>query len=312
MELTHLRYFFHVATLRSFVRATEVVHVTPPTLSKAIAALEGELGVALLERTTRSVRLTHAGELVLERARKILDEADSLARDATAAAGAIRGPLRIGAMEVFSIELLPVALTRLVAEHPEIVPHVFEMPPDQIATALARGLLDVGFSIGSAVADGVVRHVLGQSPGYVVCGRGHAFHATGRATAQALAEAAWVVPRFFAEPHAPAIDQFPDARLPRRVAATIELLQSGIELVAGGAFVGCFPEVSIRKDLAAGRLRRIRGGPAVPPFELAVLERARTSGSPAAAALVRTMGAVLRERPPARAGGSTGGRRTGR
>lgn len=297
MELTHLRYFFHVATLRSFIRAAGVVHVAAPTLSKAIRVLEDELGVSLLERTTRSVRLTHAGERVLERARHILEEADSLTRDAATASGAIEGPLRIGAMEVFSIELLPTALTRLVTAHPAVVPNVFEMAPEALLAALGRGLLDVGFSVGDAPADGVTRHVLGRSPAYVVCGRGHPFYPKGAASRAEIADATWVVPRFFAAPYAPAIDQYPDAPAPRRIGATIELLQTGIELVAGGLYLGCFPEISIRRELATKRLRRVRGAPSIPAFELAVFERTRTSGSPAVAALVQVMRAVLGERP---------------
>ena len=88
MELAHLRYFVHVATARSFVRGAAAAFVTAPALSKAVRALEAELGVQLLERTTRQVRLTSAGEVVLERCQRVLEDVESLRRDASSAANA--------------------------------------------------------------------------------------------------------------------------------------------------------------------------------------------------------------------------------
>jgi DNA-binding transcriptional LysR family regulator len=291
MELSHLRYFFHVASARSFVKGARSACVTPPALSKAIRTLEDELGVALLERTTRQVRLTRAGELVLERCTHILEEVESLRRETAAAAGEIKGDLRVGAMEVFSIQLLPAAVTRLVARYPGVVPLLHEMGPEDMMQSLERGLLDVGFSIGGHPTAGVQRQVLGTSDAVVVCGRGHPLHDhRGRApTLEALARHAWVVPRFMGQAPLPAMDQYPDHAWPLRLGATIELLQAGIQLVAGGAYLGCFPEISIRRELAEGRLRSVSRAGAIPPFELALFTRRKTVPSPSIEALVELM-----------------------
>jgi DNA-binding transcriptional LysR family regulator len=300
MELSHLRYFFHVATARSFVQGARAACVTPPALSKAIRTLEEELGIALLERTTRHVRLTRAGELALDRCRHILEEVESMRRETAAAAGEVKGDLRIGAMEVFSIELLPAAITCLVRRHPGVVPLVHEMGPEDMMQALERGLLDVGFSIGGQPTAGVHRDVLGLSPAVVVCGRGHPLHGA-RSKPPRLDELAnhpWVVPRFLGKASFPALDQFPDDRWPRRVGATIELLQAGIQLASGGAYLGCFPEISIRRELASGRLRRVRRATGIPPFELALFTRRKTVPSPSIEALVRMMRDVLSKRAP--------------
>src|SRR5687767_12991529 len=106
MELADLRYFVAVATAQSFVGGARRVHVTPPAVSKAVRKLEDELGVSLFVRTTRRVELTGAGAALLERARPLLAGVEAL-RDLEAPAAAPRGELRIGAMEVFSIYLLP-------------------------------------------------------------------------------------------------------------------------------------------------------------------------------------------------------------
>lgn len=297
MELTHLRYFFHVATARSFARAATAAAVTAPALSKAVRALEDELGVRLLERTTRQVRLTRAGGVVLERCRALLDDIESLRRDAATAVGAIEGELRIGAMEVFSIEVLPLAVARLVAQHPRVVPVIREMVPQDMVDALARGLLDVGFTTGAIDSVGVDRAVLGRSRARVVCGPGHPCFRSGAITASQLATLPWLVPRFVGVPPFPALDQFPDDRHPRRVGATIELLQAGIALASSGAYLGCFPEISVRRELRSGRLRALRGAPAIEAFDLGVYTRRLTVPSPAVNALIAALRTVLAERP---------------
>src|SRR4051794_20313517 len=83
-ELRHPRTLLAVAAERNFTRAAQRLHIAQPAVSKAIAQLERELGFELLERTTRDVRLTAAGEALYERAQAIVaaaDEAFAQARD---------------------------------------------------------------------------------------------------------------------------------------------------------------------------------------------------------------------------------------
>src|ERR1035437_10390225 len=85
MELRQLRYLVALAEERSFTRAAENEHVAQPALSQQIRRLESELGLALVERTTRRVSLTDAGELLVVRARRVLAELE-------AADTAVQGP----------------------------------------------------------------------------------------------------------------------------------------------------------------------------------------------------------------------------
>src|SRR6266704_2614875 len=101
MELTHLRYFGHVAEALSFGRGARLAHVTPPAISKAIKNLEDEIGAPLFERTTRKVALTDAGRVLLARCRRVLAEVEGIRRDLDEARSTIGGELRIGANEVF-------------------------------------------------------------------------------------------------------------------------------------------------------------------------------------------------------------------
>lgn len=145
MELRHLRYFVVVAETCHFGQAAERLRMAQPPLSQQIRQLEAELGAELLTRTTRSVKLTPAGEAFLEDAQRILRSVDEAARRARQFAEGKAGTLRIGLTGTASYTQLP-ALARLVKEHlPDVVLDIYtEMLTPAIELALAVGELDVG------------------------------------------------------------------------------------------------------------------------------------------------------------------------
>ncbi|HEY6461218.1 MAG TPA: LysR family transcriptional regulator [Polyangiaceae bacterium] len=289
IELTELRYFKSVAVTESFSLGAKASHVSPPAMSKAIKKLEEELGVALFVRTTRRVALTQHGEVLLAQASRVLEQVDALRQAMDDVQGAVRGDLRIGAMEVFSNHLLPAALARLVRAHPQVVPRSYEMLPERMEHLVTEGALDVAFTIGGGSSREIHYHPLGRSPGALVCGRTHALYRKARVTPRTLRDHPFVVPRFLGMEHMPVLDQYPEDRAARTVGATIELLQMGVELVVEGAYLGYFPEISVRHLLADGRLRIVRGVPSGGPFELRALSRRTGRLKPAAAELIKRL-----------------------
>ncbi|MBI3074001.1 MAG: LysR family transcriptional regulator [Deltaproteobacteria bacterium] len=291
MELTDLRYFWHAATVGSFLGAAEVAHVTPPAISKAIKRLERDLNVALFVRSTRRVVLTPGGETLRAHAERILRDVDELRLEVAGGSVEVRGDLHIAAMEVFSTQLLPDALARLVKKHPRVRPMAYEMIPERMEELLAQGRLDVGLTIGGGTRPEIHYQKLGHSEGVLVCGRGHPLYRRGRITPAQLATFPSVVPRFLGAEHLPPLDQFLD--LPRHVGATIELLQMGVSLALSGQFLAYFPQITIAAQLRNGSLKALRGLPRGRPFDLRALTRVGVRPRPAASQLIETLAARL-------------------
>jgi DNA-binding transcriptional LysR family regulator len=157
MELptTELRAFVTLAELLHFGRAADRLHVTQPALSKQIRRLEHVVGGALMVRGYRDLRLTPAGEVLLPRARLLLQESSAALEQARRAARGQLGVLRIG-FGIASIQkLLPDVLLRLRSSAPGVEIRLRDMStPGQLA-AIRRGDIDVGF-VRLPVADPTV------------------------------------------------------------------------------------------------------------------------------------------------------------
>ena len=120
MELRQLAYFDAVVRHGSFTRAAQRLHVAQPAVSAQIRRLEAELGVTLLERTTRRVALTQAGELFLARARQALAQLDGARADLAELSAVLRGQVRIGATQVLGALDLPAALAQFRRRYPGV------------------------------------------------------------------------------------------------------------------------------------------------------------------------------------------------
>ncbi|MGW1287725.1 LysR family transcriptional regulator [Streptomyces sp. NPDC002586] len=146
MELRHLSGFVAVAEELHFGRAAERLHIAQSPLSQQIRLLERDLGVTLFERTTRSVRLTAAGQALLEPARHLLAEASAVRRTVQAAHLGEVGRVTIGFAGAGSYAVLPV-LTRAVTSELPGIELVLEGQTyaGEALGRIAEGSLDVGF-----------------------------------------------------------------------------------------------------------------------------------------------------------------------
>jgi len=120
VELRQLAYFDAVVRHGSFTKAAQRLHIAQPAVSAQIRRLETELGTTLLERTTRRVALTHAGELFLTRARQALAQLDAARGDLAELSAVRRGRVRIGATQVLGSLDLPASLASFRGRYPGV------------------------------------------------------------------------------------------------------------------------------------------------------------------------------------------------
>ncbi|WP_217539434.1 LysR substrate-binding domain-containing protein, partial [Stenotrophomonas sp. GbtcB23] len=156
MELRHLRCFIAVAEELHFARAAERLHIEQSPLSRAIKELEEELGVLLFARTTRSTRLTRAGELFLEHVRRVLSALEQARDSVKAAANGFHGQLRVALSDGITPSRLSALLVLCRQEEPEVEIRFFEVPLSQQIKGLHSDLYDVGFAQSDEVGDGIV------------------------------------------------------------------------------------------------------------------------------------------------------------
>jgi DNA-binding transcriptional LysR family regulator len=150
MELRHVRYFTTVAELLNFTKAAAKLRVAQPALSRQIHDLEEELGVPLLERNSRFVRLTDAGKAFLTDARELLRGADAAMQTARAFATGERGEIQIGYAPSLTVEVLPQALRAFEKQCPRVRVSLHDLSVQEMLRSLLEGRLDAALTIESS------------------------------------------------------------------------------------------------------------------------------------------------------------------
>ena len=167
-EMWQLRYFSAVAERLHFGRAAQALHISQPPLSRAIRALEAQLGIALFVRNRRRVELTPAGERLLEEARRLTAQLERAVTTLRALAEGEEGRLRIGFVSLADYGVLPELLKSFKAARPRVRLALREMlSPDQ-AAALQAGELDFGLLLPPVHGAAALEHLVVQRERFVV------------------------------------------------------------------------------------------------------------------------------------------------
>ncbi|PSK86151.1 LysR family transcriptional regulator [Limimaricola soesokkakensis] len=296
-SLKQLRYFVALAETGGFGRAAETVFVSQPALSQQIKELETILGVELVERLPRGIRLTRAGREVLERSRRILGEVAELERAARLSRG-LTGRLRLGVIPTVAPYLLPIALTRLRARDLTLDIRVREAQTEKLLDDLEAGRVDAvvaalplpvaGLAVEPLISD---RFVLAGTAARLArwVGDPEALRPTSLAPDQLL---------LLDEGHCLADQALEVCGLRGR--GRVDLGASSLAtlsgLVAEGFGLTLLPEIALRAETAAAPgLALMRFATPEPARELALVRRAGGDGGWAAplADLLREAGAEL-------------------
>ena len=142
MEIRTLRYFLAVAREENMTRAAEQLHVTQPTLSKTLKALEDELGKKLFTRHSFSIVLTEEGVLLRDRAEDLVSMADKIEKEFLSLDDITGGELYLGLAESWQIRYLARDIRKLKNKYPSLTYHITSGDTEQVTEKLDKGLLD--------------------------------------------------------------------------------------------------------------------------------------------------------------------------
>ena len=151
MEIRTLRYFLAVAREENMTRAAESLHVTQPTLSKALRSLEEELGKKLFTRHSFSIQLTEEGTLLRDRAEDLVSMADKIEKEFVSLDDIQGGDLFLGLAESYQIRYLAREIYTLKQRYPALRYHITSGDSEQVLEKLDKGLLD--FAVLAEVPD---------------------------------------------------------------------------------------------------------------------------------------------------------------
>jgi len=255
MNLRDLKYIIAVAETHHFGKAAERCFVSQPTLSGQIKKLEEELGVAIFERTNRSVEITPVGEAIVEHARRMMEQANAIEQLAQAHQDPLAGPMRVGAIPTLSPYLMPLILLPLKKQHPQMKLVLSEELTDTLLERLHNHEIDAALLATPVEEQDLESLPLFDEPFWIAYPREHPFYAKEKITRRDLDNENLLL---LAEGHCLAQQAMDVCHLKERSeqgemadlrAASLETL---IQLVAAGFGTTLVPALAMRGSWTTG------------------------------------------------------------
>ncbi|MEU8875312.1 hydrogen peroxide-inducible genes activator [Streptomyces javensis] len=251
-SISQLRAFVAVAEQLHFRDAAAAIGMSQPALSGAVAALEEALGVQLLERTTRKVLLSPAGERLAARARTVLEAVGELLEEAEAVRAPFTGVLRLGVIPTVAPYLLPTVLRLVHERYPRLDLQVYEEQTASLLDGLTHGRLDLLLLAVPLGAPGVVEMPLFDEDFVLVTPQDHWLGGRADIPREALKELDLLL---LDEGHClrdQALDICREAGRTEGIPVTTSAagLSTLVQLVAGGLGVTLLPRTALRVETA--------------------------------------------------------------
>ncbi|WCK56505.1 LysR family transcriptional regulator [Aneurinibacillus sp. Ricciae_BoGa-3] len=144
MDIRQLQYFIEVAKLNSFTKASESLHITQPNISRMVKNLEEELGIDLIDRSTKKLHLTEAGKIVFEEGQQIEQIIDRIAIKISDLMNVQKGKVQIGLPPIIGAKYFPQILAEFHACYPNINCELVEYGSKKVEQEVGAGNLDIG------------------------------------------------------------------------------------------------------------------------------------------------------------------------
>src|SRR4051794_25597064 len=197
LNVARLRVLREVAARGSFSEAANALSYTQSAVSQAVATLEAELGVTLIERDRGAIRASAAGAALVDRADAILAQLDAAEDEVAAIAGARGGRLRIASFPTAGATLMPLAIATFRASHPEVELSLAEGDPEDVVPRLRDGEFDLALlfefrGVSEKLGAGMRRFELLEDPMRLALPGGHPLAAKPSIGLGDLSGEAWV------------------------------------------------------------------------------------------------------------------------
>lgn len=273
IELRQFRQFIAVAEELSFRRAAERLNMAQPPLTATIKRIEDEVGAVLIERTNRIERLTEAGRVFLDEARKTVNQAERAMLAAQRAGAGLTGTLRVTFVASAAREILPSILRRFREHYPAVKLELREAMTTQQLASLANNESDLGFVIPPLQdAENLKIEVVARNRLVAALPEGHPLTTAGQITLADMSQESWIL---FSARQGPGLHRIIHAACAKagfspRIGQEAPQMDTIASLVAGGMGVAL-----VSRALATGGRRGVAfrelAGPGTPvEFELAI------------------------------------------
>lgn len=257
LNVGRLRILTEVARRGSFSGAADALSYTQSAVSQQVATLEAEAGMTLLERQARGVRVTAAGQALVEHAEGILARLEAAEEELSAIAGLRAGKLRMASFPTAGATLMPLAIAMFRSSYPDIELTLAEGEPEEIAPRLRAGEFDLAllfeFDGPEGRLEGVTRVELLRDPMYLALPREHSLAGKEGLRLEDLHSEAWVQTSRESPCARHVVRSCHAAGFEPNVAFESDDYQTVQGLVAAGVGVALIPELAlsvVREDIA--------------------------------------------------------------
>ncbi|AET94225.1 LysR family transcriptional regulator [Caballeronia cordobensis] len=274
METRNLKYFLAVVDAGSVTRAAEALDIAQPALSQALSRMERDLGVKLFERTRRGAQLTAAGEAIVEDIRLSVARIDAASHRAREIGAQRGGRLTIGFASAALFSLLPRAIAALREEVPNVELMLREMSNAEQASALEKGVIDIGLLHTPVAVGGRMREkLIVRERLLAVLPVSFAIGEDGKVGLKDLSDAGLV---WFPSDQLPVVragilSAFRKAGCEANVVQDANRSLTVLACVAAGCGASLLPQSVTALQFAGVRFCDVRDGDNLPPFELSAI-----------------------------------------
>ncbi|WP_203069740.1 LysR family transcriptional regulator [Falsiroseomonas ponticola] len=293
IALDQLRTFVAVAEAGGLTPAAETLHLSLPAISRRLTALEEELGVALLTRSTRRVALTQTGREFLPRARRLLDELEESLLGIREVAAQRRGLVVLACIPTAAYYFLPATLAAFARRFPAVRVRAMDLSAEGVTDAVATGAAEFGVGMEGAAHPEVEFRPMRRDPFVLACRRDHRL-ARRRAVRWQDLEGERLVGVSRRSGNRLILDR---ALLPRGISPhwhyEAEHLSTSLGLVEAGLGLAVVPRLALPRDPHPVLVARPLTDPAVDRATGLLLKRGAEPG-PAARALIDLLARGMR------------------